>query len=74
MSLVIFLRKGVESMGFLSFFSENRKKQNKEYIKATYEKGPFIIKCPFCFKKFKNDQVVFRAAHFEKGDPEYERR
>lgn len=60
-------------MGFMKIFSGNRKKQNKYYIKATYEKGPFMIKCPFCFKKFKTDQVVFRASHSEKGDPEYEK-
>lgn len=60
-------------MGFLNFFSGGKKKPNSSYVKANYEKGPFIIKCPFCFKKFKNDQVVFRASHFEEGDPEYEK-
>ena len=60
-------------MGFFDFFRGDNKKQNNDYKKATYEKGPFLITCPFCFKKFKTDQVVFRAAHSEKGDPEYDK-
>ncbi|MEW9097078.1 MAG: hypothetical protein AB2417_18530 [Clostridiaceae bacterium] len=59
-------------MGLFSFFRGNRS-ENNNYKKATYEKGPFMITCPFCFKKFKTEQVVFRASHFENGDPEYEK-
>ncbi|MBU5483715.1 hypothetical protein KQI86_05185 [Clostridium sp. MSJ-11] len=59
-------------MGLFSFLRGNRS-ENNDYKKATYEKGPFMITCPFCFKKFKTDQVVFRASHFENGDPEYEK-
>ncbi|WP_315120213.1 TRAFAC clade GTPase domain-containing protein [uncultured Clostridium sp.] len=59
-------------MGLFSFFRGN-KSENNNYKKATYEKGPFMITCPFCFKKFKTEQVVFRASHFENGDPEYEK-
>lgn len=60
-------------MGFFKFFRSDSKKQSNNYKKATYEKGPFLITCPFCFKKFKTEQVVFRATHSEKGDPEYEK-
>ncbi|KAJ49548.1 hypothetical protein BD780_001328 [Clostridium tetanomorphum] len=59
-------------MGLFNFFRGN-KNENNDYKKATYEKGPFMITCPFCFKKFKTDQVVFRASHYENGDPEYEK-
>lgn len=59
-------------MGLFSFFRGNRS-ENNNYKKATYEKGPFMITCPFCFKKFKTEQVVFRASHYENGDPEYEK-
>lgn len=58
--------------GSFNFFRGN-KNENNDYKKATYEKGPFMITCPFCFKKFKTDQVVFRASHYENGDPEYEK-
>lgn len=60
-------------MGLFRLFRSSNIKQNNDYKKATYEKGPFMITCPFCFKKFKADQVVFRASHAEKGDPEYEK-
>ncbi|WP_411679521.1 TRAFAC clade GTPase domain-containing protein [Clostridium thailandense] len=60
-------------MGFFGLFRNDNKKQSNDYRKATYEKGPFMIKCPFCFKKFKTEQVAFRASHSEKGDPEYEK-
>lgn len=59
-------------MGLFQIFHGKNKKKS-EYKKATYEKGPFMIKCPFCFKKFKTDQVFFRASHAEEGDPEYEK-
>jgi hypothetical protein len=60
-------------MGLFGIFRSNNKKENNDYKKATYEKGPFMITCPFCFKKFKTNQVVFRSSHSEKGDPEYEK-
>ncbi|WP_027623031.1 GTPase domain-containing protein [Clostridium lundense] len=59
-------------MGLFNFFRGN-KTERDNYKKATYEKGPFMITCPFCFKKFKTEQVVFRASHYENGDPEYEK-
>ncbi len=60
-------------MGIFGIFSGSKKKQNNNYKKAKYEKGPFMITCPFCFNKFKTEHVVFRSSHWEKGDPEYER-
>ncbi|OAA87003.1 TRAFAC clade GTPase domain-containing protein [Clostridium ljungdahlii] len=60
-------------MGIFKFFKSSDSEPRNTYEKATYERGPFMITCPFCFKKFKSDHVVFRASHSEKGDPEYEK-
>jgi len=49
------------------------KKQNNNFKAISIPKGPYYIVCPFCFKKFKPDNVVFRAKHFEVGDTEYEK-
>lgn len=50
------------------------RKDNKTKISnVNIRKGTYDIICPFCFKKFKSNNVVFRAEHSEEGDPEYEK-
>ena len=50
-----------------------QKKQKENFKAVNIPKGPYDIVCPFCFKKFKPDTVVFRAEHSEEGDNEYEK-
>ena len=45
----------------------------KQKDSLAISKEAYDIVCPFCFKKFKPDTVVFRAEHFEQGDNEYEK-
>ena len=51
-----------------NLFGLKKQKDNLAISKESYD-----IVCPFCFKKFKPDTVVFRAEHFEQGDNEYEK-
>jgi len=53
---------------FGKLFGQKRQKHTLNIPKEHYD-----IVCPFCFKKFKPDTVVFRAEHFEEGDNEYEK-